>query len=462
MRQLTFNLFLIFALIFSVSPVLAQDTSPDRPIYVVQEGDTLFSIAIQFGLTVDELITANTLANPDLLSAGMELVIPGLEGVRGRLVTETITLGQTLRTLSIRHQIAPEQIMRLNHITSPMEVFAGASLVIPQVDDAVLLEEQAVLEPGMSLLQLAVTGNTNPWLLAETNLTDRTWEILPGEPVFSAAGSGTAVNLISPLIQDLQISPLPLVQGYTTVVTVTSAHPIELSGSLAGSTLRFFANGDGQQVALQGIHAMTDPGIYPVVLQGRLPDGKTFSFEQMVVLQAAGYSREAINGVDPQTIDPVVTAPENKQIDAVVAEASPDKLWDGVFASPGYDPEWITSWYGTRRAYNGGQYAYFHSGIDYGGGPGTPIKAPAPGVVVFAGPLTVRGNATVLDHGWGVYSGFWHQSEIQVQVGERVAANQVIGLVGGTGRITGPHLHWEIWANGVQVNPLLWLSQSYP
>jgi murein DD-endopeptidase MepM/ murein hydrolase activator NlpD len=74
----------------------------------------------------------------------------------------------------------------------------------------------------------------------------------------------------------------------------------------------------------------------------------------------------------------------------------------------------------------------------------------------------VRGNATVIDHGWGVYSGIWHQSEIQVQVGQTVQKNQIIGLVGGTGRVTGPHLHWEVWVNGIQVNPLDWLINTYP
>jgi murein DD-endopeptidase MepM/ murein hydrolase activator NlpD len=90
------------------------------------------------------------------------------------------------------------------------------------------------------------------------------------------------------------------------------------------------------------------------------------------------------------------------------------------------------------------------------------IFAPAAGRIVFAAPLTVRGNATIIDHGLGVYSGFWHQSEILVQVGDMVEQGQVIGLVGGTGRATGAHLHWEVWVNGVQVNPLDWLYQAYP
>jgi murein DD-endopeptidase MepM/ murein hydrolase activator NlpD len=103
-----------------------------------------------------------------------------------------------------------------------------------------------------------------------------------------------------------------------------------------------------------------------------------------------------------------------------------------------------------------------HTGIDFCGGEGLPIFAPAAGRVVFAAPLTVRGNATIIDHGWGVYSGFWHQSEIQVNVGDVVEQGQVIGLVGGTGRSTGPHQHWEVWVNGVQVDPLNWLNQAYP
>jgi murein DD-endopeptidase MepM/ murein hydrolase activator NlpD len=76
--------------------------------------------------------------------------------------------------------------------------------------------------------------------------------------------------------------------------------------------------------------------------------------------------------------------------------------------------------------------------------------------------MTVRGNATIIDHGWGVYTAYLHQSEIIVQAGTAVEAGQVIGKVGGTGRVTGPHLHWEVWAGGVQVDPLDWLQSIFP
>ena len=74
----------------------------------------------------------------------------------------------------------------------------------------------------------------------------------------------------------------------------------------------------------------------------------------------------------------------------------------------------------------------------------------------------MRGNATFIDHGEGIYTGYFHQEEIYVSVGQQVQAGELIGKIGGTGRVTGPHLHWEVWVNGVQVNPLDWLNQVYP
>lgn len=76
--------------------------------------------------------------------------------------------------------------------------------------------------------------------------------------------------------------------------------------------------------------------------------------------------------------------------------------------------------------------------------------------------LTVRGNATVIDHGWGVYTAYLHQSEPLVEVGDWVETGDLIGLVGETGRVTGPHLHWEVIVAGVQVDPLQWLERAYP
>ncbi|HEY5270928.1 MAG TPA: M23 family metallopeptidase, partial [Anaerolineales bacterium] len=75
---------------------------------------------------------------------------------------------------------------------------------------------------------------------------------------------------------------------------------------------------------------------------------------------------------------------------------------------------------------------------------------------------TVRGNATIIDHGQGVYSGLYHQAEIYVSAGDHVTAGQLIGKIGDTGRVTGPHVHWDLWVNGIQVNPTQWLNETFP
>jgi len=103
----------------------------------------------------------------------------------------------------------------------------------------------------------------------------------------------------------------------------------------------------------------------------------------------------------------------------------------------------------------------WHSGVDYGiCSEANPydIYAPAAGKVVFAGLLTVRGNATILDPGWGIYSGMWHQEESLVVAGQTVQAGELIGKIGDTGRVTGPHLHWGVMLNRAMVDPALFLA----
>jgi murein DD-endopeptidase MepM/ murein hydrolase activator NlpD len=245
---------------------------------------------------------------------------------------------------------------------------------------------------------------------------------------------------------------------------------VSMSGQLVDHELHFFPDADGSQVALQGVHAMLEPGPYPLRIEATLPDGSVQSFEQMVLVIAPGYPEDPYLYVDAHTIDPAVMGPEDQLIEDTVQPATPQKYWSGVFGTPAAqyaESTYFTSRYGNRRKYFGIDsditYQGFHTGLDFGGGTGLPISAPAAGKVVATIPdQVVRGNATIIDHGWGVYSGFWHQSEFLVQVGDIVSAGQTIGLVGNTGRGTGAHLHWELWVNGVQVDPLDWLNQVYP
>ena len=454
---------LIFILL-SGSPVSAQ--TADGPVYIVQSGDTLSSIAARFNVDLEDLMNANGISNPDLLSAEQELVIPGLEDISGVLVTEFVQFGDSFRSISRRTKIATPTLRKLNRLVSPTELYVGVSLVVPQQPGEEQQTSRVTTSNSESLLELAVKSNMDPWTLAETNQLKGTWDAIPGDVLYAAGGeSESTASGLPAVFENAVVSPLPIKQGGTTIIRVQVPGGVTVGGMLVDHALHFFPDSNGSQVALQGVHALLEPGPYPLRLEATLPDGSKQSFEQMILVTSGNYPREDLY-VESSTIDPAVTKPEDEQILALTANANPERYWNGTFIAPSVYPDCFTSRYGTRRTYYGvntnAEIQGFHTGLDFCGGEGLQITSPAPGKVVFAGPLIVRGNATIIDHGWGVYSGFWHQSKIEVQVGDMVAAGQVIGLVGGTGRVTGAHLHWEVWVNGAQVNPLDWLQQEYP
>ena len=462
MLKRTILLLLFLAIITSTTqPASAQSSGP---IYIVQSGDTLSYIASRFNVSLNDLIAANPTVDPNLLGAGQQIVIPGLEGVTGILETEVIPFGDTLRSLSRRTQVSDAQLIKLNRLISPTELYVGISMIVPLQDEKTQLSSRFSPDNGESLLEISVKQGNNPWTLSSINKLDGTWGAFPGDILYSPSANNDGASGLPSAFISASIDPLPMVQGGTEIVQVQVRDGYIASGTLVDHPLRFFQV-DDSQVALQGIHALLEPGVYPLRVEASLPDGSRQSFEQMVLVTTGNYRSESLY-VEPATIDPTTTEPENDQIVSITNPVNATRYWNGIFTSPAVYPDEFTSFYGTRRTYFGLNSDLtvegFHTGLDFSGGEGLQIFAPAPGQVVFAGPLTVRGNATIIDHGWGVYSGFWHQSEQYVSVGDMVEQGQVIGLVGGTGRVTGPHLHWEIWVNGVQVNPFDWLNQAYP
>ena len=459
------SVFLFFSLLlgFTVEPVSAQASGP---VYIVQPGDTLSAIASLFNVTLNDLLTANPTLDPNVLAQGQQIVIPGLEGVTGVLETEIISFGDSLRSLSRRTQVSDAQLIKLNRLVSPTELYVGTSLIIPRQEQQTSLSTRMAAANGESLLELSVKEGSDPWTLTAVNKLSGTWDTLPGDVLYSPTGnSGENATGLPSALQSVTIKPLPLVQGGTEVIQAQAQEGTTLSGMLVDMPLHFFPS-NNSQLALQGVDALREPGVYPLLIEASLPDGSKQAFEQMVLVTSGHYLSEDILLNDPSTIDPAVTEPEFQNIKAITAPATPTRFWDGIFMAPAVYPDCFTSRFGTRRVYkvvnSNEEVPGFHSGLDFCGGEGLQIFAPAAGTVVFAAPLTVRGNATIIDHGWGIYSGFWHQSQLLVNVGDMVQAGQVIGIVGGTGRVTGPHLHWEVWVNGVQVNPLNWLNQAYP
>lgn len=451
----------VFLLCFPFQSVHAQGEQPPKPVYVVQSGDSLTGIALQFGVSVNDILAVNNLADGNQLYIGQKLVIPGLEGVSGVLDTMPVPFGDTLWSISQKYKTPVDILQKLNHLTIPSELFAGYSLVIPLSEEEP--QTQFVqLKTDQSNLELSAVLGLNPWQLSLENSQVSPSLTIPGTNLYHLLSpEATQTNAVSIEIDALSFEPLPVIQGNTVVIRLKTKSPGTFEGSFVNHKLAFIPLENNEYAALQGIHAMKDPGLYPLYIKGTLQNGTVVEFQQMIRIKAGVFPLDPPLIVPPETMDPAITQPENELVDHIVSTITETKYWDGTFLAPVDDP-CIRSWYGDRRSYNGSEYIYFHTGLDYGVCKNLNIYAAAPGVVVYTGPLIVRGNMTVIDHGWGVYTAYLHQSEIKVVVGDRVEAGQLIGIVGATGRVNGPHLHWDVWVNGIQADPEEWLAHEYP
>ena len=172
---------------------------------------------------------------------------------------------------------------------------------------------------------------------------------------------------------------------------------------------------------------------------------------------------EQINGVPPATVNPPKAIAERieREQARVVAVRTRDDDRTG-FAQAFIWPVQgrISGRFGNQRVYNGTPKAP-HSGMDIAAATGTPVRAPADGVISFADPgLYLTGGTVVLDHGHGISSNFLHLSRIDAKVGDVVKQGDIIGAVGATGRATGPHLHWGMNWFDVRIDPLLVLERK--
>lgn len=218
--------------------------------------------------------------------------------------------------------------------------------------------------------------------------------------------------------------------------------------------------GAGQPV---GSVVMLPAGDYTVSVSYQFqgsPEVKSTSLPLSVT--AGSFPIDAIQVSDQEAL---LLAPELEDAESAILKGAygaftPSQLWQGPFAQPVQGP--ITTDFGARRSYQGGPATGSHAGVDIAVPLATPVTASAAGRVAWTGALPDRGNGVIVDHGLGVYSGYFHLSAINVQTGQTVSQGETVGLAGSTGLSTGPHVHWEIVVNGVNVDGLQWDKLSLP
>jgi murein DD-endopeptidase MepM/ murein hydrolase activator NlpD len=400
-----------------VSAVSAQGNEPPDQdyVYTVQPGDTLVLVALRYDLSLMDIVLTNHLSNLNLIFPGQKLILPGVD-VQPEISspsinpTHIVRPGETLFAIATAYGISMDAIVQANHLTNPDFIQVGQGLQIP--------------------VGQAPTSQPLP-------------------PPF------LAIELSEPII----------FQGRTLVIRVKLAEVAMLSGNFEERSLFFNDDGTGQFWSITAIHALTEPNVYPLTITATLPNGTQVTTLQQVTVIEGPYGLEDIqlDGSRGDLLDPELIRVEQEKLDHLWSQLSPRPRWAGPFWYPVETSSLrITSYFGTRRSYNGSQEISFHSGTDFGSDIGTPIYAAAAGRVVLADKLVVRGNAVLIDHGLGLFSGYWHMNQLVVVEGQEVKPGDLIGYLGETGLVTGPHLHWEMRLNGIAVEPLQWIQQTIP
>lgn len=226
-------------------------------------------------------------------------------------------------------------------------------------------------------------------------------------------------------------------------------------GSLGGQKLEFFpAPSSGTWLSLVGLDVDAKPGPLPLRTALRAPGGKPVEEERLLEVEPGVFPTQELKVagkyVTPSKTDGERAESESARLHKLFTRGEPKRLFEGRFDSP--IPGAPSSRFGERRIFNG-QPRSPHSGADLRAKTGVPVKAPAAGKVVLAGPLFFQGSTVVLDHGLGLTTLYAHLSKIAVKAGQSVKKGQVIGKVGATGRVTGPHLHWALKWRSARVDP---------
>lgn len=263
----------------------------------------------------------------------------------------------------------------------------------------------------------------------------------------------------------VQITPNgELRQGHTAILRVAGGggNLVKVNATLLGNRIELYRTNVGDWAGLLGIDMEAPAGghtldIYYWTAEDAAP--QTYSQQVNVVLGGFDYQEIPI----PYNLEPLLDQDLNDYdfgtIEDVQQRAT-DEIFFTDFQQP--VPGVVISGFGQVRNYNNGTLRGRHTGIDFPAAIGTAVMSVANGRVVFAQMLPIHGNHIIIDHGWGVLTGYSHMSDISVVPGELVRGGQVIGLSGATGRVQGPHLHFEVAVNGSWVDGQQFLALEIP
>ena len=282
---------------------------------------------------------------------------------------------------------------------------------------------------------------------------------------FNSVPQASAANWI------VRAQPTRLVNGSPALFQVKPPARLEsLHATWLGHDIPFSFDAKSRMwYALAGVSLETTPGTYAIELTGETGAGKTagtkLSFSRKFAIARGKYRKIEVKlSVEGKFTEP--NPEQQRQIEEgqqtkkdYLNRVTPEREWSGPFATPADAA--ISDVFGSQRIFNG-KTSSPHLGLDFRVPSGTSVAAMNDGTVLLARPLYFEGNFVVLDHGQGLLTLYLHLSEFKVKEGEQVKRGQVVGLSGGTGRATGPHLHVAVRWQGTYLDPASLLRLRLP
>ena len=284
-------------------------------------------------------------------------------------------------------------------------------------------------------------------------------------PVVLLMACSVALSAAEPaVISRVSWQPQIMVNGSVCLFTVeVKGSPQKVTAKWLGRDLTFSPGAGSTWFSLAGVAYETKPGTYDLALEAVMRDGHVLRATKPVTVRAAKYKTSRLTvpqkyvTPDPETLKRIEAEKEIKNAAFAHFIASPD--WAGNFVAP--VPMEVSENYGTSRTFNG-KLASVHRGTDFRAPLGTPVHASNAGEVVLARELYYEGNCIVIDHGLGFMTMYMHLSQFDVKEGDKVEKGRTIALSGGTGRVTGPHLHMSVRWNGEYLDAMKLLALRLP
>lgn len=372
----------------------------------------------------------------------------------GQPIPFIVQPGDSWAALAMRFAVDEESLRVLNpRMNRARQPAIGRPLALPE--EASERTGRLLRAGDGGLLQVAARQRASPWALAALNGRNS-----PYTPTFYAPlyvpGEGTIRDL-PPGVGVLELSTIPALPGQALGLRgMTEASDAAIAGRLDGLDI-VFTTAENRFAGVVGTGAFYTGGEPELVI--RAGDAPAWSQPLAFDEREWAYQELTLTGQAAE-IDQQARDEERARLRELWTAVTPAPLWSGAFQTPIQDFLEVSAGYGARRSYNGGPYLTYHEGVDFSAYGGTPVVAPAAGVVVLAEPLYVRGEAVILDHGLGVFSGYYHLSAVHATIGQQVQPGDLLGEVGTTGLSTGNHLHWDLLINGIWVDAAEWQAQG--